>query len=92
MMQSRNLRLMGDASDIQGIGQQMRDAQQRTQYNMERASHKGDTAALIGNLAMLAGITGAGAGMFAPKPSGVAAMSRVPQVSPQASSMFRMYG
>lgn len=92
MMQSRNLRLMGDASDIQGVGQQMRDAQQRTQYNMERASHKGDTAALIGNLAMLAGTTGAGAGMFAPKPSGVAAMSRVPQVSPQASSMFRMYG
>lgn len=89
MMQSRNLRLMGDASDIQGIGQQMRDAQQRTQYNMERASHKGDTAALIGNLAMLAGTAGAGAGMFAPKPSSIASMSRIPQASPQAFAMFR---
>lgn len=92
MMQSRNLRLMGDASDIQGIGQQMRDAQQRTQYNMERASHKGDTAALIGNLAMLAGMTGAGAGMFAPKPSSIASMSQMPQASPQAFAMFRTVG
>ena len=88
MMQGRNLRLMGDASNIQGIGQQMRDAQQQTQYNMQKASHKGDTAQLLGSLAMLAGTMGVGSAA-APKAATVGQMSGVSQAPSGASMMFR---
>lgn len=92
MMQGRNLRLMGDASSIQGIGQQMRDAQQQTQYNMQKASHKGDTAQLLGSLAMLAGTMGVGGGAGAATGAGAPAVGLPHSAAAQSLAQSQRMG
>lgn len=67
--QKRQINMMGDADTVSGIGQDMRRAQQQTQWNLDKAQHKGDNAQLLGSLLMLAGTSAGGKGAGAKMPN-----------------------
>lgn len=66
--QQRQLNMMNDADIASGIGQDMNRAQQQTQWALDKASHKGDNANLLGDVLMFAGsmnpTMGGGMGTF----------------------------
>lgn len=53
--QQRQLSMMNDADIASGIGQDMNRAQQQTKWELDKASHKGDNANLLGDGLMLWG-------------------------------------
>jgi len=69
--QKRQINMMGDADQVAGIGQDMRRAQQQTQWDLDKAQQKGDTAKLLGSLLMSGAVmtnpTGGGFSAFGAK-------------------------
>lgn len=81
--QTRQVAMMGDADKVSGIGQDMRRAQQQTQWDLEKASHKGDNAQLLGSALMFGGSMGLGgnplSALFAPKAASTAQLMKAGQ-------------
>jgi hypothetical protein len=81
--QKRSIAMMGDSDTVAGIGQDMQRANQQTNWDMQKASHKGDNAKLIGSLLMLAGSQGVG---------GKTAVAKAPSFGGSGASANSMFG